>query len=52
MTCLGVVMNTKIESIVLLTTSFRVVRFALALAIGSLATRVLFAVMANDYPNL
>jgi hypothetical protein len=52
MTCLGVVMNTKIESIALLTTSFRVVRFAQAFSIGSLATMELFAVMVNDYPNL
>jgi hypothetical protein len=27
------------------------VLFAKALSIGILATRVLFAVMANDYPN-
>jgi hypothetical protein len=51
MTCLGVVMNTKIESIVSLTISFKVVLFAQALAIGSLAIRVLFAVMANDNTN-
>jgi hypothetical protein len=48
MTCLGVVKNTKIESIVYRTTSFRVVPFAQAFSIGSLATRVLFAVMVNS----
>jgi hypothetical protein len=52
MTCLDVVMNTKIESIALLTTSFRVVPFALAFSIGKVATMELFAVMANDYTNL
>jgi hypothetical protein len=48
MTCLGVVKNTKIESIVYRTTSFRVVLFAQAFSIGSLAKMVLFAVMVNS----
>jgi hypothetical protein len=47
MTCLGVVKNTKIESIALLTTSFRVVPFVQDTLIGSLAIRVLFAEMVN-----
>jgi hypothetical protein len=47
-TCLGVVKNTKIESIVLLTISFKVALFAQALAIGSLATMELFAVITNE----
>jgi hypothetical protein len=37
MTCFAVVKNTKIESIALLTISFRVVLFAQALAIGKTA---------------
>jgi hypothetical protein len=52
MTYLGVVKNTKIESIALLTISFKVALFALALLIGKVATMELFAVMANDYTNL
>jgi hypothetical protein len=48
MTCLDVVMNTKIESIAYHTTSFRVVLFAKALSIGILATRVSFAEMVNS----
>jgi hypothetical protein len=48
MTYSAVVKNTKIESIVFHTISFRVVLFAKALSIGILATRVLFAVMVNS----
>jgi hypothetical protein len=48
MTYLGVVKNTKIESIALLTISFKVALFAQALAIGSLATMELFAVITNE----
>jgi hypothetical protein len=48
MTCLGVVKNTKIESIVFHTISFRVVPFARDTSIGSLAIRVLFAEMVNS----
>ena len=48
MTCFAVVKNTKIESIALLTISFRVVLFAQALAIGKVATMVLFAEMVNS----
>jgi hypothetical protein len=48
MTCSSVVMNTKIESIVFHTISFRVVPFAQAFSIGSLAIRVLFAEMVNS----
>jgi hypothetical protein len=52
MTCSSVVMNTKIESIALLTISFKVALFALALLIGKVATMELFAVTANDNTNL
>ncbi len=48
MTCLGVVKNTKIESIVFHTISSKVVPFAKALSIGSLAIRVLFAEVVNS----
>jgi hypothetical protein len=48
MTYLGVVKNTKIESIALLTISFKVALFALALAIGKVATMELFAVITNE----
>jgi hypothetical protein len=48
MTCSSVVMNTKIESIALLTISFKVALFALALAIGKVATMELFAVITNE----
>jgi inhibitor of KinA sporulation pathway (predicted exonuclease) len=48
MTCLGVVKNTKIESIVYHTISFRVVPFVQDTLIGSLAIRVLFAEVVNS----
>jgi hypothetical protein len=48
MTCSSVVMNTKIESIALLTISFKVALFALALPIGKVATMELFAVITNE----
>jgi hypothetical protein len=48
MTCSDVVKNTKIESIAFHTTSSKVVLFAKALSIGSLAIRVLFAEVVNS----
>jgi hypothetical protein len=48
MTCFAVAKSIKIESIVYHTTLFKVVPFAQVSPIGSLATRVLFAVMVNS----
>jgi hypothetical protein len=48
MTCSAVAKNTKIESIVFHTISSKVVPFAQASPIGSLAIRVLFAEVVNS----
>jgi hypothetical protein len=48
MTCLGVVKNTKIESIVFHTISFRVVPFVQDTPTGCLVPKVLFAEMVNS----
>jgi hypothetical protein len=49
MTCLGVVMNTKIESIVFHTTLSKVAPSVQGTPIGSLATRVLSVRKVNSY---
>jgi hypothetical protein len=47
MTYSAVARNTKIESIVYHTTSFKVVLFVKGIPIGLLATRILFVGMVN-----